>query len=310
LAATGPDDVGVTRQPHPEDPRLTRWKQRTFKPLNILAVVWVVAWVLPWFWTDPPAQLVQLSNTVNFVVWVFFVVDYVVRLSLSHPRWRFVVTHPVDLVVILVPPLRVLRGLALLRNAMKHSNGQLVQSILIIVGVVVFFGAALVWQLESRNPTANIQTFPESLWWAAVTTTTVGYGDFFPVTLGGRITASGLMLVGIGLVGTVSATLASWFVKRRQPAADGETSGPGSATDAAAGAATPDSPGSADGSQTSTTTSGPVATSPAEASRDLFGRIDALQARMQEIDAQQRAVRHELWDLLGQLRTDEETAAG
>jgi voltage-gated potassium channel len=255
-----------------------------------LAVVWVVAWVLPWFWTEPPARLVQFSNTTNAIVWVFFVVDYVVRLWLSHPRARFVVTHPVDLVVILIPPLRVLRGLRLLTQAFKHSNGQLVQSILIIVGVVVFFGAALVWQLEIRDPSSNIETFPESLWWAAVTTTTVGYGDFYPVTLGGRITASGLMLVGIGLVGTVSATLASWFVKRRQPTQ------PVRGDDPAAGGE------GAGGERSSQDSAAGVV--------DLTGRIDELHSRIQALDAEQQAVRDDLWALLDEVRDTQRPAAG
>ena len=53
-----------------------------------------------------------------------------------------------------------------------------------------------------------------ALWWAVVTTTTVGYGDYTPVTLPGRVIATAVMIVGIGLIGTVSATVAAWFVTR------------------------------------------------------------------------------------------------
>jgi voltage-gated potassium channel len=47
-----------------------------------------------------------------------------------------------------------------------------------------------------------------------VTTTTVGYGDYTPVTAEGRVIATGVMIVGVGLIGTVSATVAAWFVTR------------------------------------------------------------------------------------------------
>jgi len=61
---------------------------------------------------------------------------------------------------------------------------------------------------------ATITTFGNSLWWAFVIITTVGYGDFAPVTALGRIVAAGLMLGGVALLGVVTATLASWIVER------------------------------------------------------------------------------------------------
>ena len=57
-----------------------------------------------------------------------------------------------------------------------------------------------------------------------MTITTVGYGDLYPVTGTGRIIASGLMIAGIALVGSVTATLASWFVERIKDADDQATS--------------------------------------------------------------------------------------
>ena len=54
--------------------------------------------------------------------------------------------------------------------------------------------------------------------WPKGGTTTVGYGDTYPVTWQGRIVAAMVMLVGVGLIGTVSASVASWFVARRREA--------------------------------------------------------------------------------------------
>ena len=75
--------------------------------------------------------------------------------------------------------------------------------------------------MEHDAPGANITTLGTAFWWAIVTTTTVGYGDTYPVTQAGRVIASVIMLVGIGLIGTVSATVASWFVKHK-PSKDGD----------------------------------------------------------------------------------------
>jgi voltage-gated potassium channel len=84
-------------------------------------------------------------------------------------------------------------------------------SVLTLVGV----GAAVELAFEQHAPGATIHGFGDALWWAIVTVTTVGYGDTAPVTAGGRGVAVVLMLTGIGLVGVLSATVASYFVGQR-----------------------------------------------------------------------------------------------
>lgn len=67
---------------------------------------------------------------------------------------------------------------------------------------------------ERGAPESSIETYPEALWWSMVTVTTVGYGDFSPVTATGRLIAVTLMIAGIALLGVITATLASWLVER------------------------------------------------------------------------------------------------
>ena len=67
-------------------------------------------------------------------------------------------------------------------------------------------------QAESRSPDANITTGQEALWWALVTITTVGYGDFFPVTGPGRLIATFVMFAGVGIIGALASILASILV--------------------------------------------------------------------------------------------------
>lgn len=63
----------------------------------------------------------------------------------------------------------------------------------------------------------------DGIWWAFVTATTVGYGDISPHTLYGRIIAMFLMIVGIGLLGTMTSTITSYFLKVNRKSVRGET---------------------------------------------------------------------------------------
>ena len=72
--------------------------------------------------------------------------------------------------------------------------------------------SVLVLQFESKSPDANITTGWDSFWYSIVTITTVGYGDFYPVTLWGRVTAMFIMFAGVGIIGALASILASLLV--------------------------------------------------------------------------------------------------
>ena len=74
-----------------------------------------------------------------------------------------------------------------------------------------------VLQFESRSPDANITTGGDALWWSAVTITTVGYGDFYPVTTLGRLAGVLVMLAGVGIIGALASILASLLVSPAPP---------------------------------------------------------------------------------------------
>ncbi len=110
---------------------------------------------------------------------------------------------------------RLLRGRhkrELLDDVIQH-RGQYAAFITVLAGFIVLVVASvLVLQFESHSPNANITTGGDALWWAVVTITTVGYGDKFPVTPGGRITAVFVMFAGVGIIGSLASILASVLV--------------------------------------------------------------------------------------------------
>ncbi|MCJ7444605.1 MAG: ion transporter [Methanotrichaceae archaeon] len=84
---------------------------------------------------------------------------------------------------------------------------------ILAVIVVVSFAGAWVLRAESELETANIKTPADAIWWCLVTITTVGYGDFYPVTSSGRMVGVFVMFSGVALIGVLSGLLANQFVK-------------------------------------------------------------------------------------------------
>lgn len=85
----------------------------------------------------------------------------------------------------------------------------------LVVATLVFGGSVAFHSAEfGINP--NVHSLFDSFWWAMVTVTTIGYGDIYPVTIEGRVVAMLLMLVGIGTLGTVTATIATNFLSSKE----------------------------------------------------------------------------------------------
>jgi voltage-gated potassium channel len=149
-----------------------------------------------------------------------FIVDIVVRLALADQRLRYLGRHWYDLLVIVLPllrPLRLLRLIPLLsvlnRRAQTGLRGRIAIYVAGGASLLAFVAALAVLDVERASPDAHISDFGDAIWWAVGTMTTVGYSDHYPVTSVGRVVAFALMLGGIALLGTVTATLASWFVE-------------------------------------------------------------------------------------------------
>ncbi|MGW0700099.1 potassium channel family protein [Streptomyces sp. NPDC002867] len=94
---------------------------------------------------------------------------------------------------------------------LKAAGGATVVLVLVMLG-----GSWAVVAAEEGARGANLTSYPRALWWSIETATTVGYGDFYPITPWGRGVGSVVMVVGITTYGMVTAALATWFVGREE----------------------------------------------------------------------------------------------
>ena len=115
-----------------------RWAERATRPLDVLAVVFLVDIVLLWSFPDAPTGVLRLLNLVSWIVWACFAIDYVARMLLSTDRMAYLRTHKLDLLMVLLPMLRLLRVFLVLRKALAEvSTDKIAGSIVSIVIVVV-----------------------------------------------------------------------------------------------------------------------------------------------------------------------------
>jgi voltage-gated potassium channel len=193
-------------------------------PLTVIAGLWLVVLIAPLV-MHVPTDVAETFLFIDFAVWSCFVVEYIVKLYLVPDRRHFFTHHLLDLLVICVPflrPLRAARLITLLRGSVLFANvfrrakelftHKGFHFVLLAVVGLLLVGSALVLEFERHAKGSNIHNYGEALWWGVVTLTTIGYGDHFPVTAQGKGIAVVLMLAGIGLIGVLTATIASYFM--------------------------------------------------------------------------------------------------
>ncbi|AOZ73431.1 hypothetical protein BK816_02570 [Boudabousia tangfeifanii] len=183
------------------------------------------AFFIAYAWSVLDTSLSPLEEQILFwtqiALWALFVIDYLVRLALCPEPWTFVKRNWFDLLVISLPmfrPLRLLQLLAVLRVFDRHAGnamrGKVATYAIGTTLIVLIVSALAILDVERNAADTQIQTFPQALWWAIATVTTVGYGDTVPVSADGRVIAIALMIFGIALLGVVTGLLSSWIIQK------------------------------------------------------------------------------------------------
>lgn len=198
-----------------DDPtgRLDAYLARTQTPLDVLALLTL------WIVIVPPGDFGSRSHAalaVRFALSGLYAIDITIRVMLARRHLRYLTSHLLGLVVVVLPPLRIVFSVRLVRSVFRRGN---LVRFLAAALLLVLNGAIAVYFYERDAAGSNIHTLGDSVWWALVTVTTVGYGDYFPVTTFGRIASVFIMATGLLTLAVVTAQVSSSFVDqtRRDP---------------------------------------------------------------------------------------------
>ena len=200
-------------------------------PMLLLALLWlgIVAWELV-------SGSSALLETLGTVIWAIFIAEFLLRFALAPEKFAFLKSNWLTLIALLVPALRLFRALTFLRAARALRGMRLVR----IVGtanrgmnalrktlarrgfgyvtgltlLVVGLGAAGMLNFEGAEQVhGGFRDYWEALWWTGMLVTSIG-SEYWPRTTEGRLLTLLLSLYGLGVLGYITATLASFFVGR------------------------------------------------------------------------------------------------
>jgi len=165
---------------------------------------------------------------IDRLVWLIFLIDVSIRFYKSKQKWEYIKTHPLDFIAIIpfdaifqlariARLFRAIRLIAIGAHFLKplfeivKTNG--LHKVITCTVILVFISAIPIKTIEP-----SMESYADALWWSIVTATTVGYGDLSPETNIGRAIALILMIFGIGLIGMITGSIATYFLSEQPKA--------------------------------------------------------------------------------------------
>ncbi len=192
-------------------------------------------------------QTKAILNSIEVFCVVVFTLEYLARIFVSDRKLKFIFSFfgLIDLFAILpfylsfgldLRSLRVLRMFRLFRllklvrynRAMRHFAKAMLlakEQIILFMGVtlvLIYFAAIGIYYFENEAQPEHFSSIFDSLWWSIVTLTTVGYGDVYPITVGGRIFTFFILLIGLGIVAIPTGIISSSLTKVVEPDSEEE----------------------------------------------------------------------------------------
>ncbi len=216
------------------DNKLSRYFAFFIQALILISIVTFSIETIP--------NLKPQTKTILYVVEVFcvsvFTVEYVLRIYVadSKPKFIFSFFGIIDFLAILpfylsfgidLRSLRALRFLRLFRvlklvrynKAMNHfmraikSAKEEIFLFLFVTLILIYFAAVGIYYFENEAQPEHFSSIFESLWWSIITSTTVGYGDVYPITVGGKVFTFFILIIGLGIVAIPTGIISSALTK-------------------------------------------------------------------------------------------------
>lgn len=225
------------------DNKLSRGFAFFIQFLIVLSVITFSVETLP----NLKPQTKTILNSIEIFCVVVFTAEYLARIYVADNKPKFIFSFfgLIDLFAILpfylsfgldLRSLRVLRMFRLFRllklvrynRAMRHFAKAMLlakEQIILFMGVtlvLIYFAAIGIYYFENEAQPEHFSSIFDSLWWSIVTLTTVGYGDVYPITVGGRIFTFFILLIGLGIVAIPTGIISSSLTKVVEPDSEEE----------------------------------------------------------------------------------------
>jgi len=201
--------------------------------LIIVLSIYVLGALLVDTFIQLPSEISRLLESIDNAICAIFLIDFFIRFYHADNKLKFMRWGWIDLISS-IPSLelfrvgrlfrliRLFRILRVFRSTKKivelifksKIKGTMTAVGLITVLIIIFSSISIL--TVETSPESNIRTAEDALWWTIETITTVGYGDKFPVTSSGRIIGAIVMVSGVGLFGTFTGFIASFFVSEKK----------------------------------------------------------------------------------------------
>jgi voltage-gated potassium channel len=199
---------------------------------------------------------IGLLRSYDVLICVFFLIDFIVTFKAASSKTTYFIQERGWLDLIgsiptvgiyfkygsLLRLARLSRAFRIAKNLGHKSRGDLMRDVLqnrsqyagfivlLLAIIILAFASILVLQFESTSPDANITTGWDAFWYSIVTITTVWYGDYYPVTFWGRVTAIFIMVAGVGIIGALASLMASLLIGESHATSEDQTGDQGQQT--------------------------------------------------------------------------------